>query len=69
MTDDPIWETEQRHAGCNAEIARLRASHAALLAVLKVIVNAYGDKTWGTVFAMERELSYAREAIANAEKV
>ena len=50
------------------QCVRLRASNAELLAALKEVVAAVGDKTWGTVFALERALPSAREAIANAEE-
>jgi hypothetical protein len=48
--------------------ARLIAASPKLLAALKAMVSAYGDKTWGTVYAMERALPDARAAIAAAEQ-
>ena len=69
MTDirDPEYDDPALEELLN-EIARLRASNAKLLAALKEVVAAVGDKTWGTVFALERALPSAREAIANAKE-
>ena len=38
----------------------------ALLAACEAMVHAWGDETWGTVYAMERALPACRAAIARA---
>lgn len=47
--------------------ARLISAAPDLLAALEGVVSAYGDTTWGTVYAMERALPAARAAIAKAK--
>jgi hypothetical protein len=46
--------------------ARLICAAPDLLAALRDVLAAYGDKTFGTAYAMERALPNARAAIAKA---
>lgn len=41
----------------------LAARVGELEAALQGLIDAYENKTWGTVYAMERELPYARAAL------
>ncbi|MCC6716507.1 MAG: hypothetical protein IT555_01355 [Acetobacteraceae bacterium] len=68
-----VWDYEgcprtQEQAEAIAEAnARLISAAPDLLAALEGVVSAYGDTTWGTVYAMERALPAARAAIAKAK--
>jgi hypothetical protein len=47
--------------------ARLLLKAPELLTELRSVISAYGDKTWGTAYAMDRALSSARALIAEIE--
>ena len=46
---------------------RLMCAAPRLLTELRSVISAYGDKTWGTAYAMNRALSSARALLAEIE--
>ncbi len=49
-------------------VAALRAENERLRSALRSVINAYGDRTFGTVYSMERALPAARAALAETEE-
>jgi hypothetical protein len=47
--------------------ARLLLKAPRLMTELRSVISAYGDKTWGTAYTMDRALSSARALIAEIE--